>query len=68
MTNLTNQMMMNQVLSSLLVRDFCSLMLNYVLIDSFLVESEYHQYFCAPRYFLFSVRLFESFLVKSQYL
>ena len=68
MTNLTNQMVMDQVLSSLSVRSFCTSMLNYVLIESFIFESEYHKYFCAPRYFPFSVRLFESYLVESQFL
>ena len=53
MTNLTNQMVADQGLSSLSVRAFCTSMLNYVLIESFLFESEYHQYLCAPRYFHF---------------
>ena len=68
MTNLTNQMVMDQVLSSLAVRAFHTSILNYVLIKSFLFESEYHQYFCAPWYFTFSVCLFESYLVESQFL
>ena len=40
-TNLTNQMIMDQAMSSLSVRAFCSSMLNYVMIESFLVESQY---------------------------
>ena len=68
MTNLTNQMVADQGLISLSVRDFCSSMMKYVLIESFLFESEYHQYFRPPRYFLFSVRLFKSYLVESQFL
>ena len=67
-TNLTNQMIMDQVLSSLLVRDFPSSMFNFVLIESFLVESQYHYYFRVPQHFPFSVSLFESFLIESQYL
>ena len=68
MTNLKNQMVSDQGMSSLLVRDLHTSMLNYVLIESFLFESEYHQYFRAPRYFSFSVRLFESYLVESQFI
>ena len=67
-TNLTNQMVMDQVMSSLSVRAFRTSMLNYVLIESFLFESEYHEYFRAPRYFPVSVCLFKSYLVESQYL
>ena len=66
-TNLKNQTVMDRVLSSLSVCAFHSSMLNYVLIESFLVESQYHEYFRAPRYFPFSVLLFESFLINSQY-
>ena len=66
--NLTNQMVADQGLSSLSVRAFRTSVLNYVLIESFLFESEYHQYFRAPRYFPFSVCLFESYLVESQFL
>ena len=68
MKNLTNQMVADQGLSSLSVRAFLTSMVNYVLIESFLFESEYHQYFRAPRYFPFSVRLFESYLVESQFI
>ena len=64
-TNLTNHMVMDQVMSSLLVRDFCRSVLNYVPIESFLVGLEYHQYFRAPPYFPFSVRLFELYIVES---
>ena len=66
MTNLTNQMVADQGQILLLVCAFSTSMLKYVLIESFLFESEYHQYFFPPRYFPFSVRLFESYLVKSQ--
>ena len=68
MTNLTDQMIMDHGLGSLSVSAFCTSMLKYVLIESFLFGSEYHQYFCALRYFSFSVRLFESYLVESQFL
>ena len=68
MMNLTNQMVADQGLISLTVRAFRTSMLNYVLIESFLFESEYHQYFRAPQYFPFSVRLFESHLVESQFI
>ena len=67
MRNMTNQMVGDQGLISILVHDFRTSMLKYVLIKLFLFESEYHQYFCAPRYVSFSVRLFESYLVESQY-
>ena len=68
MKNMTNHMVADQGLSSLLVRALRTSMLNYVLIESFLFNSEYHQYFRAPRYFSFSDRLFESYLVESQFL
>ena len=49
MTNLTNKMVMDQVLSPLSVRAFCTLVLNDVmiesfdlcLVESFLIESQY---------------------------
>ena len=41
MTNLMNQMVADQGLISLSVRDFRTSMLNYVLIESFLSQSEY---------------------------
>ena len=66
MKNTTNQMVADPGLISLLVRAFSNLMLKLVLIESFLFELEYHQYFCALP-FSFSVRLFESYLVESQY-
>ena len=68
MTNLTNQMVADQGLSLLSVRALRTSMLNYVLIKSFLFDLEYHRYFRAPRYFSFSVRLFESYLVESQFI
>ena len=68
MTNMTKQMVADHGLSSLSVCALRTSMLNFVLIESFLFESEYHQYFCAPRYFSFSVRLFESYLVESHFL
>ena len=64
MTNLTNQMVADPGLILFSIRAF---MLKWVLVESFLFESEYHQYFFPPRYFPFSVRLFESYLVKSQF-
>ena len=48
MTNLTNHMVDDQGLSSLSVRALRTSMLNYVLIESFIFDSEYHQYFRAP--------------------
>ena len=38
--NMTNQMMMDQGLGSILIRAFCYF-LNYFLIESFLVQSQY---------------------------
>ena len=68
MKNLTNQMVADQGLILHSSCALCTSKLNYVLIESFLVESEYYQYFCAHRYFPLSVRLFESFLVKSEFI
>ena len=51
-TNLTNQMMVDKFLSSLSVRAFCILMLNYFLINSFLVKSQY--IFCSSIWVILS--------------
>ena len=53
MTNLTNQMVADQGLSSISVRAFSSSILNYVLIESFLFESEYHHFFALLNIFHF---------------